>query len=303
MTVESIFNDFISEINDKQLFVEGVAIADGEKVLLNHRFVPDRARIIYSHTKSFTSTAAGMAIDDGLLSLDCNVADFFPEAVPENCDSRVLDITLDDLLTMRSGFGKAYLMGAERKNGYQGYPDYVKFLLSREVVDDPGTRMEYSNGDTYLVGRMIEKAVGTTLINYLADRLFRIADIPFPIWGTDSMGHSFGASDLMLRLTDQLKLGQIFLNGGKWQSSRIVSEDWVRNATSAHVTVNGTPTYGYQWWMSPWCGGYRADGAFGQITTVIPKKGLIASIQCPEYGKENETRPCYQEFTKKLSEI
>ena len=80
--MEKQFYNFVKEVYDKQLGVEGIAIADGEKILMEHHFTPDKARNIYSHTKSYMSTAVGLAIADGKLSLDDRLAEFFPEAVP-----------------------------------------------------------------------------------------------------------------------------------------------------------------------------------------------------------------------------
>ena len=123
--MEKQFYNFVKEVYDKQLGVEGIAIADGEKILMEHHFTPDQARNIYSHTKSYMSTAVGLAIADGKLSLDDRLAEFFPEAVPENAQPELFEIRLRHLLMMSSGFHEPYLMGANRRAGV-GAPDYVK---------------------------------------------------------------------------------------------------------------------------------------------------------------------------------
>lgn len=110
--MEKQFYNFVKEVYDKQLGVEGIAIADGEKILMEHHFTPDQARNIYSHTKSYMSTAVGLAIADGKLSLDDRLAEFFPEAVPENAQPELFEIRLRHLLMMSSGFHEPYLMGA-----------------------------------------------------------------------------------------------------------------------------------------------------------------------------------------------
>ena len=92
--MEKQFYNFVKEVYDKQLGVEGIAIADGEKILMEHHFTPDQARNIYSHTKSYMSTAVGLAIADGKLSLDDRLAEFFPEAVPENAQPELFEIRL-----------------------------------------------------------------------------------------------------------------------------------------------------------------------------------------------------------------
>lgn len=120
--MEKQFYNFVKEVYDKQLGVEGIAIADGEKILMEHHFTPDQARNIYSHTKSYMSTAVGLAIADGKLSLDDRLAEFFPEAVPENAQPELFEIRLRHLLMMSSGFHEPYLMGANRRAGV-GAPD------------------------------------------------------------------------------------------------------------------------------------------------------------------------------------
>ena len=122
MHVKNLFQDFVAYVKEQQLFVEAVAVADEKRVLMEHHFVPDHARNIYSHTKSYMVTAVGMALAEGRLTLEDRLTDYFPEYVPEDPDPRLLQITLRDLLTMSSGFGHAYLMGDDRRRGV-GFPD------------------------------------------------------------------------------------------------------------------------------------------------------------------------------------
>ena len=100
--MEKQFYNFVKEVYDKQLGVEGIAIADGEKILMEHHFTPDQARNIYSHTKSYMSTAVGLAIADGKLSLDDRLAEFFPEAVPENAQPELFEKEVSNMVEVRS---------------------------------------------------------------------------------------------------------------------------------------------------------------------------------------------------------
>ncbi len=305
MSLEQKFNDFVKLCGDKKLFIEGVAIADETKLLCEHHFRDDTARNIYSHTKSFASTAVGLAVDAGKLHLDDKVVDFFPESVPETPAENLDKITLKSLLTMSSGFNHAYLMGDGRRNG-QGYPDYVKFMLSLPMEKLPGEKFCYSNGDTYLAARMAEKAMGMTLENILYQHLFTKMGIGWPAWEHDPMGHAFGASGLYLKLSDMIKLGQLYLADGKWQGERILSSDWVKAAGSRQIETHGNDVcgwndgYGYQFWLSPFPGAYRADGAYGQITTVLPEIGLTVAIQCPDFGKLDDVKIAVTDFINEL---
>ncbi|MBQ8333498.1 MAG: serine hydrolase [Clostridia bacterium] len=305
MSLEKKFSDFVKLCEDKKLFIEGVAVADETKLLCEHHFRDDVARNIYSHTKSFTSTAVGLAADAGKLSLDDKLIDYFPESVPENPAADLDKITLRHLLTMSSGFNHSYLMAAERRTG-QGYPDYVKYMLSRPMEKKPGERFCYSNGDTYLAGRMAEKALGITLENILYQHLFSKMGIGWPAWEHDPMGHAFGASGLYLRLSDMIKLGQLYLAGGMWNGERILSDAWTKAAGAKQIETNGNDVcnwndgYGYQFWISPFPGAYRADGAYGQITTILPEKDLTVAVQCPDIGKLDDVKIALTEFMNDL---
>lgn len=305
MSLEQKFNDFVKLCEDRKLFIEGVAVADETNLLCEHHFRDDTARNIYSHTKSFASTAVGLAVDAGKLNLDDKLVDFFPESVPETPTENLDKITLKSLLTMSSGFNHAYLMAAERRTG-QGYPDYVKFMMSLPMEKMPGEKFCYSNGDTYLAARMAEKAMGMTLENILYQHLFAKMGIGWPAWEHDPMGHAFGASGLYLKLRDMIKLGQLYLADGKWQGERILSSDWVKAAGSKQIETHGNDVcnwndgYGYQFWISPFPGAYRADGAYGQITTILPEKGLTVAVQCPDFGKLDDVKIALTDFINDL---
>lgn len=288
--MKELFQDFVKYAEQEKLFIEGIATADREHVLLEHRFTPDLERNIYSHTKSYMATAAGIAIEEGVLSLDDKLADFFPESVPENPDPRIFKITLRHLLTMSSGFGLPLLMNADRRNG-TGFPDYISYMMKRPFMYEPGERFDYSTADSILAGRMIAKATGERLGEYLYRRVFSKLGQGWPQWENDPQGHPIGGGGMFMKLTDMMKLGQLYLNDGVWKNERILSSDWIKEATRKQIETpqNGEENlwlcgYGYQFWLSPYPGAYRADGAFGQITTVFPEKGLVIAVQCPEYG-------------------
>lgn len=290
MNMEKYFSEFIKYTESENLFVEGIAVADEKQVLLEHHFVPDQPRNIYSHTKSYMSTAAGIAIEQGKLSLDTKLVDMFPEYVPENPDPRLCAITLRNLLTMSSGFGHPYLMGADRRKGI-GMPDYLSYMMNLPMEDEPGERFEYSTADSILAGRMVEKAVGQRLGEYLYHHMFSRLDQGWPLWENDPMGHPIGGGGMSMKLTDMMKLGQVYLAGGMWKGERIVDSSWVKEASACQIDTDPNMTndiwrcgYGYQFWRSPYPQAYRADGAFGQISTVLPERGLVVAVQCPEHG-------------------
>ena len=296
MSVKAVFEEFTALVREEKLPIECVAIADGEEILCEAHFKADLPRNIYSHTKSYMTTACGIAIDEGLLSLDTRLVDLFPEAVPENADERLQLITLKNLLTMSSGFGKGLLMGADRRAG-TGYPDYIRYMFSQPMMYMPGSRFDYSTADSILAGRMVEKVTGRTLGAYLYEKVFSKLGQGWPIWETDTEGHQIGGGGMFMKLSDMLKIGQVYLNGGTWHGERIVSADWVKQASSLQISTGENPDndiwrcgYGFQFWMLPYSGAYRADGAYGQITAVLPEQGLVISFQCPEDGNFDEVK-------------
>lgn len=297
--LEKRFQEFVKYAKAEKLGIEGIAVADETKVLLEHHFLPDLARNIYSHTKSYMATAVGIAIGQGKMKLEDRLADYFPEALPKDPDPRLYKITLRHLLTMSSGFDGPYLMGGDRRKGI-GIPCYVTYMMSRPVRKEPGTCFAYSTGDSILAGRMIEKATGQNLGVYLYQEIFSKLGQPWPIWENDPMGHPIGGGGMFQKLTDMMKLGQLYLSGGIWNGETIVDPSWIKEATSKQIDIEPEGNvwrcgYGYQFWMSPYPGSYRADGAYGQITMVLPEKGLVVAIQCPEWGEFSKVQEALHE--------
>lgn len=284
--MEARFNSLIEALNKDNPGVESIALwKDGEMKRI-HRYTPQKPRLIYSHTKSFVATAVGIAIDEGKLTLDTKIIDLFPEYLPYITDERVKDIKLSHLLTMSSGFGSALLMSSNRRRD-EGYPDYVGFMLKREMKYAPGEKFVYSNADTHLCGCMVQRATGTTLLKYAHDKIFAPLDMGFPAWETDPDGVAFGGSGLYLDITDMMKLGILYLNKGVWNGERIVSEKWVELASSKQIHTGHeaiwNSEYGFQFWLiGQQEGAYRADGAFGQFSIVLPKENAVIASQCCE---------------------
>lgn len=281
---------FIFALEQDNPGCEAVALYQNGELVIEHHFVPTVPRAIYSHTKSFISTAAGMAIDEGKLHLDDKILDLFPEYAPVVTDERVKSITLRHFLTMSSGFGGAFLMGAQRRKG-EGYPDYISYLLSKPLKFAPGERFVYSNGDTHMAACMVQRAVGEPLVQYIYRKLFSKLDIGFPGWETDPSGTVFGGTGLYLSITDMMKLGILYLNDGVWNGERLLSHNWVKAAGSKQIST-GHPEdwhkdYGYQFWLvGQKEGAFRADGAYGQYSIILPEHNAVVATQCSE---QNDT--------------
>lgn len=304
MAIEKALLDFISRMQEENTGMEAVAVADAGRLLYAYHFVSRAPRNIYSHTKSFTSTAVGLALGDGRLSLTDRPAEAFADALPADADAGWQRVMLRDCLMMSSGVGEGLLMMNRRSKG-EGFPDYLKYIFSHPIAAAPGAQHCYSNGDTYLCGRMVERAVGRTLIAYLYERLLSPLGVDYPAWEMDPMGHSFGASGMYLPIEHMIRLGQLYLAEGKWAGRQLLDPAWVKAAGAKQIATQGpedcwTCGYGYQFWRLGYPGAFRADGAFGQITAILPQKGLTVSIQCAESGNFELTRPAYLELLENL---
>ncbi len=283
--------NLIADLEQDNPGAEAVALYQNGEMLLSRHFVPDLPRLIYSHTKSYVSTLAGIAIDEGKLTSDTTLCSLFPEYDGVITDHRVKTITLRHLLTMSSGFGGAFLMGVNRRKG-EGMPDYVAYMLGKQLVYTPGEKFVYSNADTHLAGCMVQRAVGETLLRYAYRKLFEPMGMGFPGWETDPAGTAFGGTGLYLRNEEMMKLGILYLQEGVWQGKRLVSRDWVKAAGSKQIDTGHTEPwhsgYGYQFWMILQKeNAFRADGAYGQFSLIFPSENAVVGIQSSETNDVN----------------
>ncbi|GAG22550.1 unnamed protein product, partial [marine sediment metagenome] len=220
----------------------------------------------------------GLAMEEGGIgSLDLGLADLFPDRTMGNQSAWKDEMSLRDLLTMTAGFDAedSYLydwVGLERMHDA---PDALQYVLDLPVIEEPGTRFEYTNGVSHLLSCIITEATGVSALDYARERLFSPLGITEAEWRNDSLGRNWGYSSLYLTPHDMAKIGYLFLNGGEWDGEQVVPREWVEEATRKHVHA-GTllDDYGFQWWVSP-RGYYSAIGYKGQFIHVVPELDLI----------------------------
>ncbi|MGH2614867.1 MAG: serine hydrolase domain-containing protein, partial [Thermomicrobiales bacterium] len=237
---------------------------------------PEATVQIWSATKSFTATAVGIAIDEGLLRLDQTVGELISDRIPEGADPRAAAVTVEQLLTMTSGF--AWDSSTDYQFAFDEV-DLVARALGLPMACDPGTCYEYNSGNPQVLSAMIQAVTGQTMAAYLQPRLFDPLGIPQPVWATSITGETLGAVGLEVTPRDMAKLGFLYLNDGVWDGAQIVSSSWVEAATSvqssganaAGVSLGQAP-YGYLWWV-PEIVGLPAFFGLGlgiQIIYVVP---------------------------------
>ncbi len=241
---------------------------------------PQFPHSLFSLSKSFTSSAIGLAVAEGLLTVDDPVLKFFPDEAPANPGENLKAMRVRHLLSMNTGH---HLDTVERV--FRGRDDnWPRAFLSLPVEHQPGSWFVYNTGATYMLSAIITKLTGQPLLDYLHPRLFDPLGIENPSWETDPRGINIGGSGLHIRTEDIARFGQMYLQKGLWEGKRILSEAWIAEATSAHSDNSNTQTnpdwtvgYGYQFWRCQH-DAYRGDGAFGQYCIVMPDQDAVLAI-------------------------
>ncbi len=230
---------------------------------------------LYSLSKSFTSTAVGLAIAEGKLSLDDEVLKFFPQDAPAAPSENLKAMRVRDLLCMSTG----------QTEESPTAPDKIspKAFLAQPVPFKPGTHFKYNTPATFMLSAIVQKVTGMTVLDYLKPRLFDPLGIEHPSWQTNTQGISLGGYGLRIRTEDIASFGQLYLQKGSWQGKQLVPAAWVEAATARQTSNGSNPTsdweqgYGYQFWRCRH-GAYRGDGAFGQFCIVMPGQDAVMAI-------------------------
>ena len=252
----------------------GVVVSQNGEQIARHTWDGACRRNVYSASKSFTSAAVGIAIKEGLLSLEERLTEAFPKELPQQVPENLQKATVRDLLTMCLGQPESFLMGDFRP--YYPERNWVKLSLAQPFTDPPGTRFVYNNVGPYLAGVLVQRRAGCDLVHYLMPRLFEPMDIQLPTWENDPQGLTFGAGGLFLTLDELHKFGLLYLQNGRWNGKQLVPEAWVAESTKKQAD-NGSYGYGYLFWGGPQ-GSFRADGKYGQFSILLRDKNAVVSI-------------------------
>ncbi|MBL8095378.1 MAG: beta-lactamase family protein [Anaerolineales bacterium] len=246
-------------------------------------FEPGLRRYCYSLSKSFTSTAVGLAVAEGLLGVDDPVTRFFPADLPAEVGANLAAMRVRDLLTMTAGHAE----DTTPVIFTPGLDNWARAILALPVDGRPGTHFVYNSGASYLLAAIVQGLTGRTVLDYLTARLFEPLQITDAIWETCPRGINTGGWGLSLRTEDIARFGQLFLQRGRWNDAQVVPEAWVAAATAAQVPNDGQDRgqepidwrqgYGYQFWRCRH-DAYRGDGAFGQYCIVLPEQDAVVAI-------------------------
>lgn len=242
------------------------------KVICECNFAPypkGMWHITHSMCKSITGMAIGMLIEEEKLKLDENIYDIFPDHT--NAFSKIFRpvITVENLLTMTSGV-------TFNESGIVSGNDWLGSFLNASVNGKPGTEFQYNSLNTYVLSAIVTKRTGETLTEYLTPRLFGPLGITKYYWETCPKGITKGGWGLFLCAEDMAKLGQLYLQRGKWNGQQLVSEYWIEISTARHLkTQNDTYGYGYQLWMEQRPGSFEYNGMLGQNVIIYPDMDMV----------------------------
>lgn len=275
---------FLDEITDKGLGLQSFTVVRHDKICAQGFFAPyskEYPHVLYSMSKSLTSTAVGFAVDEGLIKLEDKIVDFFPEySATKRPFNKML--TIEMLLTMRSD---KLITVAENK----GEHDWIKQFFDAGYILPPNSKFNYISENTFMLSAIVTKVTGKSVLDYLDEKMFAPLGIEKPFWEVDGKGNNAGGWGCYMKSEDLAKFFLPYIHGGKWiDGTQLVPEYWVENALSKKTDsvhdgaldiVNG---YGYQFWKNRIANSFRADGLFGQRCFMFPGFDALVILNCGE---------------------
>lgn len=272
---------FLNEIEKEGVHLHSFVIVKGEKVVVSGSYAPcktDDIHMLFSLSKSFTSIAIGFAQQEGKLSLQDLVIDFFQEELQgKEISENMKKVTIRHLLTMNSGQTEPEDELFTKLN-----ENWALSFLTSEVEKEPGTWFLYNTRCSYMLSVILEKVTGEKLKDYLKSRLFRPLGFSEKLWWeTSPQGYHTGGFGLNISVEDIAKFGIFVKNQGVWKDKQLLNKEWFVDAVKPWSDSSNTWGgencfgYGYQFWRCHVPGVFRGDGAFGQYCVIMPEEDLV----------------------------
>ena len=267
----------LATIRSQALPIEGLLVVRNGHVVVEAYGSPNDAHTLFdmeSVTKSIVSGLLGVAIEEGHVDgIQSRVLDHFPDTVVNQPSAEKSAITIEDLLTMRSG-----LDYDNNSESFTSLTDSVAFILGHGMRAAPGTQWSYSSADVQLLSAILQRGVGMTTEQYALEKLFRPLGIVPGAWLKDASGITVGGFGLSLTLRDLTKIGQLYLDHGAWDGQQLIPAAWVDASVIARVDTPWTRgAMGYLWWVWKEKNAFRAGGRYGQQLAIFPSERLLVA--------------------------
>jgi CubicO group peptidase (beta-lactamase class C family) len=277
----AVIQDYVDSLLRANTELHGLVIVRHGHLIVERWWEPyrrDAVHLLYSMSKSFTSTAAGFAIAEGRFGLDDLVIDHFADAVPDEIGEHLAALRVRHLLGMSAGHAddSTWIMSES--------DDWPRSFLAQPFAHEPGTEFLYDSGATFMVSALVQRTTGQTIVDYLRPRLFDPLGMGPVETHLSPDGVATGGWGMSVTTEALAALGELYLRDGVWNGERVLPAGWVAEATRAHIVQPADfmseewhQGYGFQFWMCRH-GAYRGDGAFGQFTVVMPEQDTVVAI-------------------------
>ncbi len=262
--------------------LHALVISHKGKIVLAEAFrgpAVDRAVNVKSVSKTIVAALTGAAIDRGEIdSPDETLGALVPELIPSSADPRVAEISIGDLLTMQAGLERT---SGPNYGDWVSSPNWVAYALTRPFVMQPGMQMQYSTGSFHILGAVLSRLAGQSLLELARRRIGDPLQIEIPAWTRDPQGYYLGGNEMALSPLAMVSFGELYRHGGLWQNNRVLSEEWVTTSFVARTRSRFSGLeYGYGWFLGE-LNGRRlaiARGYGGQLIGVVPALDLTIAI-------------------------
>ena len=288
---KEILENFYKEIGNRTDIYGALVIKDDNIIgeYYKEGYNQDSIFTLQSCSKSVTSSLIGIAIDKGYIrDVNVPISEYFPEILESN-NQNLKEIIIWHLLTHTSGLN---MNDTNNWNEWRTSENWVDYILSRESKSKPGTRFDYSTGNSHLLSVILQKATGTTAYDFGKKYLFEPLGMESVKCELDPQGYSDGGNGFSMNIYDMAKFGRLFLNKGEWEGKQIISQNWIEESTKVQFDRKaGSANYGYQWWVrtfgSQKYDAYFAQGHWGQFIFVIPEINLMVVFTSHHEGSTN----------------
>lgn len=280
-------SNMLQYIDDEGYVLDSILLIRNGYLVFEHYFNgwnDSAIHQLFSVTKSVISCLIGIALEDGLLELNETMVSFFPNKTIANLDSVKENITIEHLLTMSSGISWTEVFQTIQ---FTTSDDPLQYVLDREMDANPGEVFNYNSGATHILSAILQNVTGQTTKEYAIEKVFTPLGISNIDWTADPQGIYYGGHGLSLTPRDMAKFGFLYLNNGTWDSSQIVTNEWVSISKSRYNYTVSSEAYGYLWWLYPKYDNFCAQGFMGQRIFVFQKYNFIAVTTSFEYKNVN----------------